>query len=104
MLSISVLLIGWVILSIRRSYQLYRFVARLRDIDYQVNTTEISVGISPMYSISRAYQDGSLGYLYWKMWVDVDVIADFETIRAQTYVKTIRDAYENLSRTESVSH
>jgi len=75
-------------------------MGRLRDIDQAINLKELALGLPPIYSVCRKYSDGSISYLYWRMWIDLDDIADLEILRAQEYAASLTDAMNRLQTTE----
>lgn len=102
--SIAVLLIGLGLMSLWRTYQLYRFANDLWDLQEYVHITEKALGLPPLYNVVEKYRDGSIPYLFWRVWIDVSEIVDVEKMRAAEYVRSLREAYRKAQETDLVSH
>lgn len=102
--STVVLLIGLVLMSLWRTSQLYRFTNDLRDLQEYVHIMERALGLPPLYNVVQKYRDGSISYLFWRIWIDVSEITDIERMRASEYVKSLREGYRRAQRTDLVSH
>ena len=102
--SLVVIICGWILMSLWRTYQLYRFSLALWDLQEYVHITEKALGLPPLYNVVDKYRDGSISYLYWRMWIDVSGIIDVEKMRAAEYVRSLREAYRVAQATDQLGH